>query len=437
MQQLDYYSKNLNSCQPKIAFGPTVRRARPADIVFSNKIVYNVILRTGKEVPYMTHSKTGIRAAILAMSVVQMGTNAISPILADIAAAFPQAGASTVQFLMTFPSLMVLVFSLAAAGAAAYIPKKVIAAAGCGLFCAGGVLSWLFHGSLTLLFVWAGTAGIGIGLVVPMATSLVTDCFEGAEQQSVMGLQSSAANVGAMLMTFFGGLLAAVHWSCNYLVYLIALPGLFLALACLPKNAGQTGGRTAGGGFLTLLKKPAVLAACALSLLVTMLFNTAPTNLSMLVTENGLGTAAQAGTATTLLLLSGTAGGLLFGKLAGKLGRRVMAFGFGMMALGQLICAAAPSLPAVFAGCLVCGCAISTVMPQVTLDAAAHADGNAAGTAALVMASSNLGGFCAPVLTMASRTITGSDATAPRFILSAACALFIAAAIVLPVGKKK
>lgn len=223
----------------------------------------------------MTHSKAGIRAAILAMSVVQMGTNAISPILADIAAAFPQAGASTVQFLMTFPSLMVLVCSLAAAGAAAYIPKKVIAAAGCGLFCAGGVLSWLFHGSLTLLFVWAGTAGIGIGLVVPMATSLVTDCFEGAEQQSVMGLQSSAANVGAMLMTFFGGLLAAVHWSCNYLVYLIALPGLFLALACLPKDAGRTGGR-AGGGFLSLLKKPAVLAACALSLLVTMLFNTAP-----------------------------------------------------------------------------------------------------------------------------------------------------------------
>lgn len=385
----------------------------------------------------MQERKTGIKAAILTMSVVQMGTNAISPILADIAAVFPEADASTIQFLMTFPSLMVLAFSLVAAAAAAYIPRKYLAAAGCGLFCAGGILSWLSHGSLSLLFVWAAPAGIGIGLVVPMATSLVPDCFEGPERQSMMGLQSSAANIGAMLMTLIGGLLAAIHWSCNYLVYLIALPGLILSLICLPKATGQSRetGEKSSSGFLALLKNPRILMACLLSLLVTMLFNTAPTNLSMLLTENDLGTAAQAGTATTLLLLSGTAGRLLFGKLSSKLGRKVMAFGFGMMALGQLICAFAPNLALVFAGCLVCGCAISSVMPQTTLDAAAQSGGKAAGAAALVMASSNLGGFCSPLLTMAAQLVTGSDATAFRFVLSAVCAVMIAIIIVVRVRK--
>lgn len=384
----------------------------------------------------MKQNDRSIQSAILAMSVVQMGTNAISPILADIAAAFPQAGPSSIQFLMTFPSLMVLFFSLLAAMAAARIPKKYLAAAGCGLFAASGLLSWLFHGSLALLFLWAAMMGVGIGLVVPMATSLVTDFFTGPAGQRMMGLQSTAANAGAMLMTFLGGLLAGIHWSCNYLVYLIAAPGMVLALLCLPRRAANAPDGPAGGSMLPLLKKPVVLRTCLLALLVTMLFNTAPTNLSMLLEENGLGTAAQAGTATTLLLLSGAAGGLCFARLAKVLGRRVVVFGFAMLALGQLICALAPSLAAVFAGCLICGCAISTVMPQAMLEASAQSGGNTAGTSALAMASSNLGGFCAPLLTLLAQALTGSASTAPRLAVSAAAAALTAAVLLVTLRGK-
>ena len=42
--------------------------------------------------------KNKIKVGILAISVVQMGTNAISPILTDIAAAFPQADSSAFRF---------------------------------------------------------------------------------------------------------------------------------------------------------------------------------------------------------------------------------------------------------------------------------------------------------------------------------------------------
>lgn len=374
----------------------------------------------------LKQNERGIQAAILAMSVVQMGTNAISPILADIAAAFPQAGASSIQFLMTFPSLMVLFFSLLAAMAASRVPKKYLAAAGCGLFAVSGVLSWLFHGSLPLLFLWAAMMGIGIGLVVPMATSLVTDFFTGPAGQKMMGLQSTAANAGAMLMTFLGGLLAGIHWSCTYLVYLIAVPGLVLSLLSLPQRPSRAAEGQAGGSMLPLLKKPVILRSCLLALLVTMLFNTAPTNLSMLLEENGLGTAAQAGTATTLLLFSGAVGGLCFARLAKLFGRRVVVFGFAMLAAGQLICAFASSLAVVFLGCLVCGCAISTVMPQVMLEASAQSGGNTAGTSALAMASSNLGGFCAPLLTILAQALTGSASTAPRLAVSAACAALTA-----------
>lgn len=382
-------------------------------------------------------NKTRIKAAILAISVVQMGTNAISPILADIAAAFPQAGSSSVQLLMTFPSLLVIVVSLVAASLAARVPKKYLAAWGCGLFSLSGVLSWLFHGSLALLFAWAGMMGIGIGLVVPMATSLVSDCFEGAQRQTVMGWQSSAANVGAMAMTFLGGLLATLHWSCNYLVYLIALPGLVLALTCLPRSAGrmasQSGQMDKGPGYFALLRRFPVLSGCLLAAAVTMLFNVVPTNLSMYVTEKGIGSAAQAGTATSLLLFSGTVGGLCYGALSKRLGRYVMAFGFSMLAIGQVVCSMAPTMSVVYVGCLICGCSISTVMPRAMLEMAEASDGNPAATAALAMSASNLGGFCAPVITSASQAITGSAAVAPRLVLGAGCALLVAVLVMIMV----
>lgn len=390
----------------------------------------------------MNQRKNLAKAAILTMSVVQMGTNAISPILADIAQAFPQAGTSQVQLLMTFPSLLVIGVTLLSAWLANFIPKKYLAAAGCTLFSVSGVLSWCFHGALPLLFVWAALMGVGIGLVVPMATSLVTDLFTGKEQQMVMGWQSSAANVGAMLMTFVGGYLAQVHWSCNYLVYLIAVPGIVFSLTGLPGRQSQAEPETVAeqrksGGMLSLLGNKTILFGAFLSLAVTMLFNIAPTNLSMYLAEKEIGTAAQAGTAATLLLLSGTVGGLCFGKLASVFGRRVMVFGFAMLALGQLICAVAPNVIVVYAGCLVCGCAISTVMPQVIMDSAAQAAGQAALTSALIMSASNLGGFCAPVITVLAHTVTGSEGVEMRFVCSAVLAVIVAAIVLVATKQRK
>ena len=363
-----------------------------------------------------------VKITILLISVVQMGTNAISPVLSDIASAFPDASASTVQFLMTFPSLMVLFFSLISSVIAEKVAKKYISSFGCFLFCISGLLSFLMHDNLVTLFVFSGLMGIGIGLVVTMALSLVSDCFEGEERQNMMGLQSTAANFGAMAMTFASGILGAIHWHCSYLVYFIALPGAILSLMFLPKvtqsNNEDKEIKKAKSSLLDLVKKSDILLCCLMALLVTLLFNTIPTNLSMLLQEKGIGNAAQAGTAVTLLLLSGAIGGMAYGPLSKHLNKFTMVFGFTMLAIGQLICLTAGNIVFVYVGCLIGGCAISTVMPQVTLDAAAKSDGNTSGSSALVMAASNLGGFCAPFITILAKMLSGSNAVSSRFVLS-------------------
>lgn len=389
----------------------------------------------------MKNNTNGMKAAILSMSVVQMGTNAISPILADIASAFPEADTSIIQFLMTFPSLMVLFFSLFSSMISHWISKKLLSATGCILFCLSGILSFVFNDNLYLLFIWAGIMGVGIGLVIPMATSLISDWFDSNEEAQLMGLQSTAANLGAMLMTFFGGLLASIHWSYNYLVYLIAIPGIFLTLVYLPAHTPKVDDTSHSNAtkitIFSLIKNKTILISCILAFIVTMLFNTIPTNLSMLLSEKQIGTSSTSGTGTTLLLLSGAIGGLCFGKLSKLLGKYITVFGFSMLAIGQLLCATSSEISFIFIGCLIAGCSISTVMPQATISATSHAQENTATASALVMGSSNLGGFCAPLLTLFSHFVSASDSVAPRFVLSISFACIVIIVILFCLSKKR
>lgn len=382
----------------------------------------------------------GIILAILTMSVIQMGTTAITPVLSDIAQNFPELDPSEVQLLMTFPSLFVIVITLLAASLSRVIPKKYIAAMGCTLFSVSGILSWLCHDSIFFLFLLAAVMGIGIGLAVPMATSLVTDYFSGEEQQRVMGWQSSAANVGAMLMTLAGGYLALLHWSLNYLVYLIAVPGIIFSLICLPKQNrqslnGETLHQSTSTDLWHIICNKTVVWCCGISFVATMCFNTTPTNLSMYIAEHNVGNAAQAGVATTIMLFGGTVMGMLFGKITARIGKNVMVLGFGMLALGQLLISQSSAMWMVYLGSVLCGFTMSCVMPRVMLDSAI-ATQNGAATTALCLSANNLGGFCAPVVTRFAALLFGSDAVMLRYIVSAAIA-FLMAFILLFVNKKK
>lgn len=384
-----------------------------------------------------------IIAAILAVSVMQMGANGISPILADLAEAFPQASDSVIQFLMTFPGLMVIVFGLIAGVASQYVPKKWLSVAGSALFVLGGVLAWLFHGSLAILYVWAAMIGAGIGLAVPVNMGMVTELLAPEHQATVMGWSSGVAHIGSMLMTFVGGYLALIHWSYGYLVYLIAVPAVILSLIAYP-NTISTGEKKeeapAEGkkkvGILTLIKQPALLATGLTAFCSSLLFNTTPSNLSMQVAELGVGTSAQAGTGVSLMLLSGAISCMFYGKLSKKIGNYILTLDFVMMGIGQLICALAPNIWMIYLGCLIAGCSHGNNMAHCLMLGSKYAMGNSSLSASIVTSLSNLGAFCAPVLTMLAALISGGSAIAPRFRLSGCLALIVALVIAISCSRQ-
>ncbi|MCC8150862.1 MAG: MFS transporter, partial [Lachnospiraceae bacterium] len=177
-----------------------------------------------------------LKITILVLTFSQMATNGLSPAMSDMAAAFPDVATSTIQMLMTLPGIFVVILSLISAWLTSVFPKKYLIGTGSLGICATAVLGTFFHQSLPGLVAWSALMGIGMGLISALTVSLISDYYEGQEKENLMGLQTSAANVGGMIMTVVGGLLTAIAWNFDYLVYLIAVPGLLLLIMLVPKE---------------------------------------------------------------------------------------------------------------------------------------------------------------------------------------------------------
>ena len=372
--------------------------------------------------------KNLLKAAILTMSFVQMGTNGIAPILAQIAAAFPDASATRIQFLMTFPSIFCLIFTLISAFLSDVLPKKTLALSGLGIVSAAGILAFLFHDSLGVLFLWAGVLGIGIGMVAPIAPALINELFHGTEKQTMLGWQNSATSIGSMLMTFLGGFLAVRGWNFGYLVYLLGIPGIILSLRGVPVQKRMVSGK--GKETKREPFRLVVWREMLITFVLLMVYSAVPANLAMLVAERGLGSTTLSGTMSTLFLCGGMVCGLFFGKLATLLKGRTDVIGALVLAAGALMITVSPAVPVISAGCFIAGSSISLIMP-VCMGSAGRLKGYETLNSALLLGSSFVGVFITPLLTSLTARISGSDSVIYRFFMVGIVAVILAILILL------
>ncbi len=370
-----------------------------------------------------TKQKNLLKIAIITMSFVQMGTNGIAPILAQIAAAFPDASATRVQFLMTFPSIFCLIFTLITAFLSDVLPKKTLALGGLSIVGAGGVLACCFHGSLNILFLWAAVLGIGIGMVAPLAPALINERFINQEKQTMLGLQNAANTLGSMLMTFIGGFLAVMGWQFGYLVYLLGIPGIIFTIIGLPRDKKTSAVKADApkrDPFRLVIWKEMII-----TLVLLMGFSAVPANLAMLVAERGLGDTSLSGMMSTVFLFGGMAFGILFGKVSSVLKKRTDLTGAILLAVGALIIASSSSIPLLFVACFLAGSSISLIMPTC-MGSASRLKGYETLNSALLLSASFVGVFITPLLTSLTAKITGSGSVTYRFIMVAIVAIILA-----------
>ena len=252
-----------------------------------------------------TINKKGIRLTLLAISLVQLGSLAISSIISSILESFPEFSQQTAQFLMTFPGIFILITSLMSAVLTRFISQKKLTILGLILNITTAVGGLLLHGNIILLFVWAASFGLGAGLWMPIINALASRYFEGHERASLMGQISSAQNIGAIFMTVVGGSLAVLSWHYVYFVYFIAVPGLVLAVIFLPdakadtkKHAHPVDTNQPSHKKLNLKDlgiDGRVILFSAIQFFFSLPYNSGPANFSLLLGEQGIGNSSTVG----------------------------------------------------------------------------------------------------------------------------------------------
>ncbi len=369
-------------------------------------------------------NKRMIAVTVLLLSLMQMAPTGLAPMMSGVSEAFPGASAESVQFLMTMSGIFVLVLSLFSAWLLRRFSKKALICTGCLCMITAGILPVLFHGSMGILRVWSSLLGIGMGLVCALAISLLTDYFDGPKKADLMGIQSAANSFGAMAMSLAGGVLASAAWYLNYAVLLLVVPGFVCCLLFVPGKKGQEGQRYREEQKIQISGR--LFGYAFTGSLFLFCFNAVPTNLSMFISENGIGNAATAGVASAVSLLGGVLAGTIFGKVDRYLHLYTIPLGFVCLCVGIVGIVGGRSLPFLLMGCLISGSAITFTMPQCMMQVTREVNPTqAAFGAAVMLAGGNLGTFLSPLLSGAALRITGKSAVAGRLYVCIGITLFL------------
>ncbi len=360
----------------------------------------------------MNNSKLMI--TILLLALVQMGAIFMSPIIGELIEAFPQYSSSTCQMLMTFPNLVVVLMSIITGKLDPYVSRRNLAAFACLSYLVGALGLFLFHTNLMIMFVFSGLVGVGVGILLSLTATLVSLYFTPDQQASLYGRQNAFTSLGGVILNLIGGVLAGIAWYYDFLSALIIIPGFIMVLKYVPNEKGVKQEKTK-----TKAKIPTnVYFYCLLTFLFAICFNTLPTNISIFISENGLGGSSVSGVITAIVLLGGATSGMFFDKLSNLFGEKVAAVGFLNLGIGLMVISFASNLPLLIIGAFIGGCSISLLMAQLTLSISGKTNPLVTPMAmSLFMAFNNLGNFISPTV---FSLVPGNDVASGYFIVAIA-----------------
>lgn len=332
--------------------------------------------------------------AVLSISLLTvMAGAAVSPALGVIAAAFPQAERLTVQFVATLPALVLIPFLFVSSWLVSLFPKKKILITGLVVYITGGLGGFLAPGIMTLLLS-RGILGVGVGLVMPLSTTLISDFFADEERAKLMGMSSSSNMLGGLVSLILSGYLASFSWRFSFLIYIFAVPVLIMVWLFIPEPARHPSTNK------QVFRLPlAIYRLAAGMFLLNVVFFALPPTMAFFMKESALGTSRAAGTAVACSTLAGFFAGLLLNKTRQLFGKRFLPSMLAFMAMGFLILHFSIALCMVFGGCFLIGFANRSLYPYVFLKASNSVSGNQTVKAMAVLSSMiYLGQFTSPIL---------------------------------------
>ncbi|WP_119460347.1 MFS transporter [Rhodospirillaceae bacterium SYSU D60014] len=309
---------------------------------------------------------------LLVSALTIMSGATIAPSLPAIEAHFAatENAALLTRFVLTMPALLIaLCAPLAGSLADRYGRRRLLI--GATLLYGFAGMSGLLLGTLHGLLVGRALLGMAVAGTMTTATALVGDYFAGPERDRFMGLQAAFIGFGGLVFLTGGGVLAEFHWRAPFAVYglaLVLLPAIILYISEPSRLAP---------GSMSAMNQPAVghprtaiAALFAIAALNSVVFYLVPTQLPFYLQTLGTEAPSQAGLAIGLFNVTMAAMSLAYGRTRHRVGIMGMfGVGFGFMAAGYGLVAAAGSYPAILAAMAVTGIGMGAIMPNLMASA--------------------------------------------------------------------
>ena len=272
--------------------------------------------------------------AMLALTLMGLGSNAITPALETLASHFVGRNVSFIQTVATLS--MVLGSLIAGAIMGKKVKTKTLAVLGSLLCLVFGILPvWIE--SYVLLLIIRFVFGFALGLISPLGNALIMMHFEGKRQASLLGIGTFAMNIGGIAFQMLAGILAEKSWNLafwGHIFFVIALVmAFFLPNEEIIKEKKEK----------EQCRKKEVLNYKVMVVIGLFLFVFQAINLSVMMSASTIfemrnaGGATVAAMALTAFSVTGMFAGLLFGPVFQKCKRCMFVFAFGAVALGAFI----------------------------------------------------------------------------------------------------
>lgn len=351
-------------------------------------------------------NKRLLKIAILSVGLLTVTAGpAISPALGTIALAFPHVNETTIKLLVTLPAVFIIPFIFVSSFLTKYLSKKQILLIGMFLYLIGGVGGGLAP-TIGVLFATRIILGIGVGLIMPISTSLVADFYEGEERAATMGYVTAANNLSGVILFISSGLLAGLSWRASFGVYLLSVVVFLTVIFFLPTVKPR---QIKVNSTRQRLPKEVYFLGGSIFLLMIAFFSV-PSNMALFIQKEGVGTSQLSGFVIAVAPGFGFVAGLFLKQWKNVVRSNFIAVNLFIMAVG-FICIGYSSHALVLAvGVAMMGYTFGAILPVIFNEVTKQVDKTQT-MQAMAVATSMLfvGQFFCPLILDAIRYLFAQD----------------------------
>ncbi len=368
-----------------------------------------------------------LKITILSLSVITvMAGAATAPALGAIASHFADVNPLTIKMVLTIPPLFIILTTLVFGKLSNVLSVRKIAVIGLVLYILGGCGAGLVD-NVYLLLLLRAILGVGVGMIMPLSTGLISYYFDRSEQSKLMGYSSAMNNLGGVIAMSLAGFLVTFNWRYSFAVYLLGFAVLALIMAFLPDT--RIKGPQSKVKFDTIKKVYPYMIGIFLTMLI---FYTLPTNFSIVVLKEKLFAPSLIGAVLSVQTLGAFIMGLRTDFVKKLFGFRTKYVSVLVFFAGYLILSFAGNIVLLSAGLMAVGLGLGLLVPLMNSQIGFRVDREEVTSVMAIMSSMlYLGQFLSPIAVRLSENFLKTGGIRFPYYFSAALSL------VLLIGMKK